>query len=122
MINETQLNRAIVAHYLRKGTLAIKVSDRFHAGIPDIYVAGGKWIEGKHVNCKVYFTPSKLLRPDQVRWMNKLWDGNDAPYIVVLVNKNKFWAGRWNIDDCDSKVSIDRCWDNLELCLSERIG
>ena len=44
---EGTFNLRVTKSIKSRGIFCYKVADKFHAGIPDIYVAGGIWIESK---------------------------------------------------------------------------
>lgn len=122
-MKEAALSQLIIRDLKYRGKLAVKMSDRFHAGIPDIYVSGGIWIEVKTVPFKKYFSPLKLLRPDQHRWMQNLKDHADKVYIFVGgIHKlgMHYYCALYDADDAEW-VTPDKCCRDLGLCLSFNI-
>jgi hypothetical protein len=120
-MNEAQLSQHIIKYMLHHGTLAIKMSDRFHAGIPDIYYGTGCWIETKQHSCAKHFSPYRLLRPDQHRWMNKLLREGNTCHVLIGVNFEAglgYWLTAYE-DLVEMPVTYADCEANLEVCLSQ---
>lgn len=119
-MTEAQLSLAIIKHLLREGVMAVKMSDRYHAGIPDIYYGRGCWIETKLHHCVGYFNPNTLPRPDQHRWMEKLVANHNKCTLLVGVQfrmVRKYWSTNYaTLVDCQIR-EVD-CHENLEVCLS----
>jgi len=46
---EGKFNLKMTKAIRRRGLFCYKTADRFHPGVPDIYIAGGNWIESKVV-------------------------------------------------------------------------
>lgn len=86
-ISETDFNKLLVKHIRTHFSLnAIKTSDRFTSGVPDIYVPGGNWIEGKLVPINVDGRVNAIgyFQTKQLNMMKRLMLGGDTCFVAVL--------------------------------------
>lgn len=86
-MKETEFNRMIVAKFRGLGLFAYKTSDNFQIGLPDIYIASGKWIESKivKVSGKRPFSIIGEVTEAQKKWAKDLAHGGDDVYLCILV-------------------------------------
>jgi hypothetical protein len=123
-MTEAQLSQKIIKYMLGNGVLAVKMSDRFHAGIPDIYYGKGNWIEVKLIERQSdYFHPGRLFKPDQRRWMQKLSDNGNTASVLVGVqfdNELLYWGKSFEylMSIGIKKQFYSDCDTNLAVCLS----
>jgi len=95
---EGQFNLNIVKSILEIGIFSYKVIDKVHPGIPDIYVAGGTWIEGKIIRTKgrrganwlgKYTTPqinicNSLIGSGDFVLAASMWEFPEASFFVII--------------------------------------
>ena len=84
---ETEFSNKTIKSLKRRGIFAYKTSDRFSLGVPDIYVAGGRWIESKVVSLgsqdhRVINIFGKLSA-EQHNFANALIRAGDTVYVSV---------------------------------------
>ena len=81
---EAQFERKIAKHLDALGIFSYHVSEKSHMGIPDRYVAGGRWIEFKQAAVIHSFTPMRLFSPGQIKFMDRFLEAGDTPYVCIL--------------------------------------
>ena len=81
---EAQFERKIAKHLDTLGIFSYHVSEKSYMGIPDRYVAGGRWIEFKQAAVIHGLTPKRLFSSGQLKFMDTFLDAGDTPYVCIL--------------------------------------
>ena len=87
-MKEGQFNLNLTKAISAAGCFCKKISDRFHAGYPDIYVAGGIWIESKVLKIGKMNTKRNvwdMLTPEQKNFMEEAVGYNDYGIVAVRI-------------------------------------
>ena len=119
-MNETQLNQSVVRELKRLGRWAYKTSDRFNAGVPDVYCTGGIWFEGKVATCKTHVNIVSKISPEQYIFAKMLEHFGDRWYLAVAIKFDgviKYGAFRYEQIPVPLKENL--CKPKLSACLED---
>lgn len=115
-MKESDLSRAIRSELAYRGIFSYKTADRFHSGVPDIYVCGGNWIESKVGGATYKLDIHKLLRPEQRNFARNLKMAGDTVWMFIAVewvdHGRRYWAGDLPLGDYTLNPLV--CSVNLE--------
>lgn len=83
---EAQYEKHFAGALLDLGVFSYHTAERFYLGIPDRYVAGGRWIEFKQVKWmgKRVVSPIRQLSSSQINTLDKFTDAGDKCWVAVL--------------------------------------
>lgn len=95
-MRESAASAKIINQIKAKHVFAMKIADRWSPGIPDIYVAGGSWIESKVIKMKKGANWHKKLTTLQHEHLKNLTNSGD--YAVCYA--------RFEIDDIAYNVFV----------------
>lgn len=92
-MKESAYSNELIKRIKAKGIFAYKISDRFHSGIPDIYVAGGNWIESKAITAKSTSNWFDKLTDIQLSTLLSLEKSFDIALVASVWSINKrIWS------------------------------
>lgn len=103
---EGPFNKRIVDALRARGLFAVKLADRFQFGIPDIYIQGGNWIEGKIIKCTDSNRSVNIwnaLSGKQQARCERIWISGDAIIVAARVEIGK-----------DARLFVERFQDLKE--------
>jgi len=85
---EGTFNLNLTKSIRRRGLFCYKTADRFHPGVPDIYIAGGHWIEskvlkvgGQNRNVNIW----EKLSPAQQEFGKDLLEAGDTVFLAYRI-------------------------------------
>lgn len=88
-MKESEFNADFVKAVRKLGIFCYKTSDRFQTGVPDVYIQGGLWSEGKQISMQRLLKGGRpisamnWIEPPQQAWLNKLDDAGDYCFIHI---------------------------------------
>jgi hypothetical protein len=95
-----------------KGIWAYKTSDRFQSGVPDIYIAGGNWIECKAIGIRKTFNWHNTHTQEQLNFAAHLRSSGDrvlAASVWTIQSRIFFIIIPWEV------LSIKPVWTRAEI-------
>jgi len=125
-MKEAELSNKACLALRYQGKFCYKTADRFHAGVPDIYIAGGVWIESKIAKVKTSIEVSRLPEPEQRNWARNLINAKDRVFLLVGIYYPEglaYWLNDFPFEEVrvrhsDCYLSLDEAI--LSLCNSVR--
>jgi hypothetical protein len=117
-MKEAALSNKVCLELRYNGKFCYKTSDRFHAGLPDIYIEGGNWIETKVIKCSEYVDASRLPRPEQRNFARNLIDAGDLVYLLVGIEFSTgvgYWLESFPFEE--TRVTSEDCCLSLSKAI-----